>query len=94
MAKLKSTLPPPDFEGIAYRHAALAEPNRVKLLHLLTTRGELTVTDLVAGMTIAQPTVSFHLRRLTQAGLVKRRKEAAFVFYSATMLGEDLLRFG
>jgi DNA-binding transcriptional ArsR family regulator len=53
----------------------LAEPSRRRLLDLLR-EGELAVGDLVDGMSLAQPTVSKHLRVLREAGLVEVRADA------------------
>ena len=50
--------------------AVLAEPNRRLILDLLRS-GDRTVTDLVAALPLAQPTVSKHLKLLREAGLVQ-----------------------
>lgn len=51
---------------------AVAEPRRRQILDLLTA-GELAVGDLVAGLGVAQPLVSKHLRVLREVGLVDVR---------------------
>ena len=48
---------------------AVAEPRRRRLLELLRS-GERPVNDLVAGLGLAQPVVSKHLRVLREVGLV------------------------
>ncbi len=53
----------------------LAEPHRRRILDLLLD-GERTVTDVVAELDLAQPTVSQHLKVLRQAGLVSVRPDA------------------
>ena len=53
----------------------LADPNRRRILDLLRG-GELPVGDLVAALTVTQPTVSKHLRVLRDAGLVAARNDA------------------
>lgn len=75
---------------------ALSEPSRVKILKMLTRR-ELCVCELQAGLGLAQPTVSKHLRILEDAGLVEKRKEGLWMNYrpanghsspyAATLLG-------
>ena len=50
--------------------AALLEPHRRALLALLRGRPH-TVGELVAGLGLAQPTTSKHLRVLREAGLVR-----------------------
>lgn len=51
---------------------AVAEPRRRQLLELLRS-GERPVNDLVAGLRLAQPVVSKHLRVLREVGLVEVR---------------------
>ena len=51
---------------------AVAEPRRRQILDLLAA-GELSVTDLVARLDLAQPDVSKHLRVLREVGLVQVR---------------------
>jgi DNA-binding transcriptional ArsR family regulator len=53
----------------------LADPNRRRILDLLRER-ELPVGDLVAALTVTQPTVSKHLRVLRDAGFVAARIDA------------------
>jgi DNA-binding transcriptional ArsR family regulator len=53
----------------------LADPNRRRILDQLRGR-ELPVGDLVAALTVTQPTVSKHLRVLRDAGLVAVRNDA------------------
>lgn len=55
--------------------AMLAEPNRRLILDLLRS-GDHTVTDLVAALPLAQPTVSKHLKLLREAGLVQVHPDA------------------
>ena len=59
---------------------AAGEPTRLRVLRLLG-RAELTVTELVAVLGQSQPSVSRHLRLLSDAGLIERHQEGAFVFY-------------
>jgi DNA-binding transcriptional ArsR family regulator len=53
---------------------AVAEPRRRQLLDLLA-EGECAVNDLVAGLGVAQPVVSKHLRVLREVGLVDVRED-------------------
>jgi ArsR family transcriptional regulator len=63
---------------------ALADRHRVKILNrLLSAGGEsVCVCDLEALLGLAQPTVSYHLKQLLQAGIVEREKRGAFAYYS------------
>ncbi|SFM78726.1 ArsR/SmtB family transcription factor [Thermodesulforhabdus norvegica] len=60
---------------------ALSDPNRVKIIKLLTVR-ELCVCEIQAALNISQPTVSKHLKILEDAGLVKSKKNGLWVIYS------------
>lgn len=55
--------------------AALAEPNRRRILDLLRVQPR-PVGDLVAALGISQPGTSKHLRVLLDAGLVSIRQDA------------------
>jgi ubiquinone/menaquinone biosynthesis C-methylase UbiE/DNA-binding transcriptional ArsR family regulator len=59
---------------------AAAEPTRLRLIALLTG-GELTVGEIAEVLGQSQPRVSRHLRLLSEAGLVERLPEGAWVFY-------------
>ena len=60
---------------------ALSDPNRVKILKILQHR-PLCVCEMQAALSIAQPTVSNHLKVLDDAGLVTYRKDGLWVNYS------------
>src|SRR4051794_13197234 len=54
---------------------ALGDPARVKILNLLVQGGEGScVCDLVETLGLSQPTVSHHLKKLTEAGLLQRHQ--------------------
>ncbi|OFW82080.1 MAG: hypothetical protein A2201_08990 [Alicyclobacillus sp. RIFOXYA1_FULL_53_8] len=69
------------FEDVAEVYKALADKTRLHMLALLAI-DELCVCELVAILDMSQPSISQHLRKLRQAGLVKERKTAQWVFYS------------
>ena len=59
---------------------ALADANRLKIIGLLARRGY-SVEELAALLNIKPPTVSHHLSRLAQAGLVTARAEGYYSIY-------------
>lgn len=59
---------------------ALADPTRLRVLATLS-HGDLSVTDLTMVLRQSQPRVSRHLKLMTDAGLIERFKEGAWVFY-------------
>jgi ArsR family transcriptional regulator, arsenate/arsenite/antimonite-responsive transcriptional repressor len=60
---------------------ACSDATRLRLLFLLEG-GELCVCELVAALRMPQGKVSRHLAVLKQAGLVRHRREGAWVHYS------------
>jgi ArsR family transcriptional regulator len=66
---------------------AAGEPSRLRILALLA-RGELAVMELSHILDQSQPRVSRHLKLLTEAGLVERFPDGAWVFYRLTETGE------
>ncbi|MCA8981042.1 MAG: helix-turn-helix transcriptional regulator [Planctomycetes bacterium] len=68
---------------------AAADVTRRRLLHLLD-RGEHCVGDLTEILGLPQPTVSRHLARLRNAGLVSVRREAPWVHYRLAISTDPL----
>lgn len=60
---------------------ALSDDTRLRILKLLEA-GELCVCDIVAALGIIQPKISFHLRILKKAKLLKDRKDGKWIRYS------------
>lgn len=65
--------------------SALAQESRLAIFRLLVEAGPtgLAVGEIGADLKVAPATLSFHLKELTHAGLVKSRQEGRFIFYSA-----------
>ena len=63
---------------------ALADRHRVKILNrLLQAGGEaVCVCDLEELLPLKQPTVSYHLKQLLDAGIVEREKRGSFAYFS------------
>ena len=58
------------------RFQALAEPNRLKIMEMLATRGRLSSSDIANTFKVSAPAVSQHLKVLREARLVKVEKQA------------------
>ena len=69
---------------LANGFSALADPVRLRLLSILAAspEGEVCVCDLVDPLAKSQPTVSHHLRVLSEAGLVHGDRRGKWVWYS------------
>jgi ArsR family transcriptional regulator len=62
---------------------ALSDPTRVKIVNLLARSDEpVCVCELVPAVEVSQPTVSHHLKKLTEAGLLEREERGKWAFYS------------
>lgn len=60
---------------------ALSDETRLRTLKLLED-GELCVCDIVAALDMVQPKVSFHLKILKDAGLIRDRRQGKWIHYS------------
>jgi DNA-binding transcriptional ArsR family regulator len=78
---VEQPLPDDLVELIAERFRALSEPTRIKLLDRLR-EGEASVQELTEAIGSSQQNVSKHLGVLRQSGIVGRRKNGNYVFYS------------
>ncbi|GGK35411.1 putative transcriptional regulator, ArsR family protein [Pilimelia terevasa] len=72
-----------DAERLAGVLKALADPARLRLLSLIQAApdGEACVADLTSPLGLSQPTVSHHLRILTESGLLEREKRGVWAYY-------------
>lgn len=71
----------PDPATAVERLQALGEETRLRIVQLLA-HGERCVCELQAELDASQSRLSFHLRRLKDAGLVRDRKEGRWVYYA------------
>lgn len=69
---------------------ALADETRLRIVELLM-EGERCVCDLMDELNAAQSRLSFHLRTLKEAGLVKDRREGRWNYYSLDVDGFEEL---
>jgi DNA-binding transcriptional ArsR family regulator len=69
--------------------AALAEPNRRRIVEMLATNGRLSVGEINDRFSITPPAVSQHLKVLREADLVRIKKLAQQRIYSLNLEGID-----
>ena len=81
---LDTPLSEDEAEDLARRLKALAEPTRLRILSLVATSpgGEACVCQLVGPLGVSQPTVSHHLRVLTDAGVLRREQRGTWAWFS------------
>ena len=61
---------------------ALADPARVKIVNLLATSPEpVCVCEFTEPLGLSQPTVSHHLKKLMDAGLLDREQRGTWAYY-------------
>ncbi len=63
---------------------ALSTPIRLQIMDMLSC-GELCASVIQESFSITQPTLSYHMKILTSAGVVSMRNEGKYVFYSLKM---------
>ena len=61
---------------------ALGDPARVRIVNLLATRRVMPVCELIEPLGLAQPTVSHHLKKLLDAGLLDREQRGKWAYFS------------
>lgn len=73
---------------------ALADPTRVRLLaHIADAEhGTACACHLPASLGISQPTLSHHLKKLTDAGLITREQRGRWAHYTAVPAVLDVAR--
>ncbi|WP_454049864.1 ArsR/SmtB family transcription factor [Cellulomonas sp. Marseille-Q8402] len=79
-----TTMSPEDADRTARTLKALADPARLRLLSIIAAHegGEACVCDLTEPVGLSQPTVSHHLKVLTEAGFVIREKRGVWAYYT------------
>lgn len=63
---------------------AIADPTRLQILSLINSQPDqqACVCDLAEAVSLSQPTVSHHLKVLTEAGLLDRARQGTWIWYS------------
>jgi ArsR family transcriptional regulator len=71
-------------EATAAVFRSLADPNRVKIINLLATQGddEVCICDLTEPLGLSQPTVSHHMKKLLDVGLVEREQRGKWAYFT------------
>lgn len=83
-----------DADRMAGMLMALADPTRLRLLSHITAQGcqEVCACDLTDELGITQPTVSHHMKKLVDAGLITREQRGKWAHYSVVPEAFDQLR--
>ena len=77
------TLSDDEAEATAAVFRSLGDPHRVKIVNLLATSGEsVCICELTEPLGLTQPTVSHHMRKLLDAGLVEREQRGKWAHFT------------
>ncbi len=77
------TLSEEEAEATATLFRAVSDPARVKIVNLLATSDEpVCACEFMPALGLAQATVSHHLKKLTDAGLLEREQRGKWVYFS------------
>ena len=87
-----SVAPQVTAEELAAVGAALADTTRVRMLRLLEANEEVACAALEATFALTKSTISYHVRVLRHAGLIRVRKAGKFYHY-ALLREEIAVRF-
>src|SRR6187399_1779404 len=71
-------------ERLASMFKALADPARVKLVSLIAASdgGEACICDLTEPLGLSQPTVSHHMKKLLDVGIVEREQRGKWAYFT------------
>jgi len=80
-AEETALLPDVQVEAVAQIFKALADPTRIRILHLLS-QGERSVNHMAETLAMSQSAVSHQLSFLRNLRLVRKRRDGNMLFYS------------
>ena len=61
---------------------ALADPTRLRILRAISSVNELCECNIVPAFGLSQPTISYHLKILREAGLVHSERRGQWVYHT------------
>jgi ArsR family transcriptional regulator len=77
------TLSDDEAESTAALFKALGDPARVRIVNLLASSGgSACACEFEPALGLPQPTVSHHLKKLTDAGLIEREQRGKWAYFS------------
>ena len=73
-----------DFTLVWAGFRALSDPLRIQIIELLRSQ-ELCVCELCEKLEVSQSKLSFHLKNLKEANLIRSRQEGRWMYYSLNL---------
>ncbi|WP_340149390.1 metalloregulator ArsR/SmtB family transcription factor [uncultured Sneathiella sp.] len=71
------------------KFAALSDPNRRRIIEMISAQGELTAGEISEKFTVSAPAISQHLKVLREAEILNMEKRAQQRIYSINPAGVD-----
>jgi ArsR family transcriptional regulator len=71
-------------KNLALLFKAVSDETRLKIIEILSC-GEMCACDILEYFHITQPTLSYHMKTLTDSGLVTVRKESSWMKYNLNL---------
>ena len=79
--RLAAEVPPiPNAADLSLHFEGLAHPTRIKIVERLAATVEMRVSELAEMCKVSQPRMSWHLRTLRRANVIRTRREGREVF--------------
>jgi ArsR family transcriptional regulator len=69
------------YADFALLFKAMSDETRLKIIDMLSC-GELCACDILKSFNITQPTLSYHMKILTESGIVNGNREGAWMRYT------------
>lgn len=61
---------------------ALSDPTRLRILRAISQMSELCECNIVPGFDLSQPTISYHIKVLREAGLIRSERRGQWVYHT------------
>lgn len=71
---------------------AMSDETRLKIIEMLIKNGELCACEILESFKITQPTLSYHMKMLSDCGIVKARRDGAWMRYTLNIETIKILR--
>ena len=78
---LGPTLDVDEARSLATTLKVVADPARLRMLNMIAAAGEVCGCDLTGPLGLSQPTVSHHLKVMTEAGFLTREKRGRWAYH-------------
>lgn len=80
-----------NYEELANLLKAISDPNRLKILDVISCGGK-RACDILEFFDFTQPTLSHHMKTLTEAGLANKSRDGRWVFYTINEEKADYIK--